>query len=106
MMRYDGHDGHDWRTPAGLVADGDCRWPDGRIYLPPHWTGRERRVYLRMLLTLEPETDADAQARRNAWERAGGGCVCDQCGEQFYDHPKDQVEPSLTLLCSRERVKL
>jgi len=44
--------------------------------------------------------------------RAGGDCVCDECGKLYYDHPMDYENldfnggPFLHILCSGERVKL
>jgi hypothetical protein len=101
----------DARTPEQLIAEDCHRWPPDRdgvrkVYLPPHLAGRAKRRFLRRLLQLEPEDAGLAESRRRDVPRAGGGCVCDQCGELFYDHPVDEVEPWVQVLCSRERVKL
>lgn len=96
----------DTRTPEQLLAAGDHRWPDGRLYLPPHLAGRERRLYLRKLLLAEPEPPFQAWHRRHTdWYRAGGDVLC-SCGEKYYDHPADPEVPYLKILCDRSRVKL
>jgi hypothetical protein len=97
--------------PEGHVAAGQHRDPaNGRIVFPPDVppTGRVRRVFLRRMLSAEAAAESEevGELHRAAWYRAGGGVVCDQCGEEFYDHPRDPVESSLTVMCNRERVKL
>lgn len=111
----------DDRSPVQLVADNHHRWnadADGvrRIYLPARLKGRTRRLYLRFVLRIEAASLFEGEqneARRN-FTRAGGDCVCDQCGEEYRQHPRD-IEPadpdgfasaSLTILCDRSRVKL
>lgn len=94
----------DGRTPEQLLADGDHRWPDGRIYLPPHLRERRKRKFLQALLT------ADFYASPLSFApdapRAGGGVICGQCGCAYYDHPSCPPEPWLTILCNRTLVKL
>jgi len=68
--------------------------------------GRARRLLLRELLLKEHESEDDSRKRRIDMVRAGGDCVCDQCGEKFYDHPSDPVDTFLNILCDRRRVKL
>src|SRR4051812_34023380 len=111
----------DGRTPEQLVADGDHRWPialvcgapadagppfAGRLYVPSHLRGRERRLFVRRLLEAEPEDEGAAAARRADFTRAGGGALCPQCGEAYFDHPADPTEPDLTIACDRRRLKL
>lgn len=38
--------------------------------------------------------------------RAGGDCVCKDCGMIYYDHPNDYEYECLQVLCSGQRVKL
>lgn len=49
--------------------------------------------------------DEDAQ-KREAFKRAGGRVICDECGFEFNDHVQDPIEPWLNVLCNGERVKL
>jgi len=77
---------------------------DGRMSIPFR-VPRHRRLYLGMYLLDEVESQVDAEARREAFIRTGN-CVCNQCGENYIDHPADPVLPDLTILCSREQVKL
>lgn len=94
----------DGRTPDQLLADGDHRSPDGRVYLPPHLTGRAKRRFLNALLTAEFYRDPLPPAPGT--QRAGGDVICGQCGEKYYDHPDCPPEPCLTILCNRTLVKL
>ncbi len=49
---------------------------------------------------------------RRMFKRAGGDCICDQCGKCYYDHPFDTKQlsyddkPFLHVLCNGDRVKL
>lgn len=101
-------DMRDNRSPRELIAAGDHRWPGGHLYLPPHLADRERRLFLRDLLRLEPELPDERDRRRDDFVRAGGGVVCLQCGEKYQDHPADSEGGwcDLTILCDRSRVKL
>jgi hypothetical protein len=46
------------------------------------------------------------------FHRASGDCICEDCGEVYYDHQYDMEElgydgqPFLIVLCNGERVKL
>lgn len=96
---------------ARLAAGTHRRW-DGRRYVldvPAELAGRLRRIYVRRVLWLEAVADpAPDHDRRLHFTRAGGDCVCDQCGEVYYDHPADLFDDGhcLTVLCDRSRVKL
>lgn len=37
------------------------------------------------------------------WVRAGGNCVCERCGLEFYDHPQVGI---MHVLCDGRWVKL
>lgn len=80
----------------------------GRMMIPEQLTTeRQVREWVRQVLQIEaviagPPTDA---ARYDA-NRAGGECVCDQCGMIYLYHPAWPWEPSLTLLCDGTRYKL
>lgn len=52
------------------------------------------------------ETPSEADLRRYAMVRASGDAVCDRCGTKFYDHPVDEAEQFLHVLCDGTRVKL
>lgn len=43
---------------------------------------------------------------RKTFYRAGGDCLCMDCGEDYRHHPMDEVEKHLTVLCDGRRVKL
>jgi hypothetical protein len=47
-----------------------------------------------------------ADEQREAFYRAGGGCVCEWCGRQYAAHFNDLREEYLTVLCDGRRVKL
>lgn len=94
----------DGRAPEQLIADGDHRWPNGRIYLPPHLRERAKRKFLQALLTAEFYRDPIPAAPDV--QRAGGDMICGQCGVAYYDHPSCPAEPCLTILCNRTLVKL
>jgi hypothetical protein len=65
------------------------------------------REWVRQCLQVEAVIDGPiTDAVKYAAPRAGGGCVCDQCGMEYANHPPCVWEPSITILCSRERVKL
>lgn len=40
------------------------------------------------------------------WHRAGGGCICQACGKEYYDHPRHDPFLELTVLCDDTLVKL
>lgn len=67
--------------------------------------GYKRAVHgmIRFLLFLRADEDAP---KRWGFVRAGGSVICDECGQEFYDHVQDPIDPWLTVLCSGERVKL
>lgn len=69
-------------------------------------TLRQRRLALRAAIYAEQEDEAQADWRRRDFVRASGRVQCSICRELYSDHPPDPVEPSLTLLCDRARVKL
>lgn len=58
---------------------------------------------IRFLLFLRADED---KPKREAFKRAGGRVICDECGEEFNDHVQDPIDPWLNVLCSGERVKL
>lgn len=39
-------------------------------------------------------------------DRAGGDCICPDCGRKYYDHPQEQEHAFLNLLCDGSVVKL
>ncbi len=67
---------------------------------------REEILTLRLRVLSAFETLEQAVFCRDRRRRAAGAAVCNQCGRPYYDHPADPQEPSLTILCDRERVKL
>lgn len=40
------------------------------------------------------------------WRRAGGDCLCPECGETYYEHPQAVPFYWLTVLCTGDYVKL
>lgn len=67
--------------------------------------GHKRAVHgmIRFLLFLRVEED---EPKRIAFVRAGGGAICEDCGQELCEHVQDPIDPWLTVLCSGERVKL
>lgn len=67
--------------------------------------GYQRAIHgmIRFLLFLRADEDAP---KREAFKRAGGNVECVECGQAFYDHVQDPIDPWLNVLCSGERVKL
>jgi hypothetical protein len=55
-------------------------------------------VYLLMENKWPPEDEP--------WDRAGGDCICHQCGEKYFDHPEHPKIICLTRLCTGKLVKL
>lgn len=47
-----------------------------------------------------------SETLRDNYVRASGDCVCSACGATYHDHPADEVEDWLTVLCNGRRVKL
>ncbi|QEL18513.1 hypothetical protein [Limnoglobus roseus] len=52
------------------------------------------------------EQPHEASKRRDEFIRAGGDVTCPRCGRFNYDHPTDQFDSCLTILCDLSRVKL
>jgi len=83
----------------------------GRMEIPPAVEANQRllREWVRQVLQVEAVIDGPwthANAHELESTRASCNCVCDQCGMKYADHPACVWEPSLTILCSTERVKL
>jgi hypothetical protein len=97
-----------------------CDLPNGHD--EPHWdktngnrwtaraslfstVGHKRAIQgiVRFLLFLRADED---EPKRQAFKRAGGDVVCDECGQAYCDHVQDPIDEWLNVLCSGERVKL
>lgn len=93
---------------AGIIRDDPHGHDLGHLYIPPHLTGRPRKLYIRVLLVAECTVldEKIEQERRDYFVRVSGLVHCNQCGLPLYDHPHDPIQPDLTIACSRERVKL
>jgi hypothetical protein len=73
----------------------------------------ERLFHMDCLLPgMVPETEEEAESRRDGFGRASGTCVCIRCGREYYEHPYDggdqtyDGQPTLKVLCDLSRVKL
>jgi hypothetical protein len=56
---------------------------------------------------VNPNSDQLGRIYNGTFQRAGGGCTCEDCGKLYYDHSYF-AEPYefLTLLCNGSIVKL
>lgn len=50
--------------------------------------------------------DDEAAISRGDVKRVGGGCICTQCGKEYYDHPPVKGALWATRLCDGKLVKL
>ncbi len=108
-------DNHPGRAVLVLRDDGSQKKAVTRseAYVAPSGTPVIFVLGIRGCYALErvkPYPGLDPEAALYAY--AGGGCVCDRCGELYHDHPADLEYlgqhgiPFLTRLCDGRLVKL
>lgn len=91
-----------WCTLAeGTCIFGSCSC---REFVEPEVV---RLAYRGLLSTLVARVESGACPRESElFVRAGGGCVCGQCGAAYWQHAVDSEYEWLHRLCDGRRVKL
>jgi hypothetical protein len=90
-------------APADLVellGDHDALVVEKNALVGRNWR------YTRIARAVHGEPEELAHIRRRDFIRACGDCVCEKCGNLYYDHPRDPLEASLVVLCCMTRAKL